>query len=104
MTNRNGPESASPALHRYFVNVRRRVPAFFWQNGIVVTAPIPSRPLERVRSGLTSKELHPEWDPLPEDLGVEPAPGEPGPIEIDLPEAIPFDEPIRDSSTRGGRR
>jgi hypothetical protein len=89
----------------YFVNVLRRVPAFYWQIGVVhVNAADPESALNDVRSGLASGELSPVWEPLPEDQGVELAPGDPGPTLIDIPEAIPLDGPVRGSSSEGDRQ
>ena len=79
-------------MERYFINVSRWVPAYYQQIGIVVVdAPDPQSALERVRSRLASGELSPQWVlPEEETIGVQIAPGEPGPILIDSG-AIPFD-------------
>jgi hypothetical protein len=82
--------------HRYFVHVSRWVPALYQQIGMVgVDAPDPQSALEQVQSGLESGKLSPQWVPPEEDtIGVQIAPGEPGPILIDS-DAIPLDEPPR---------
>ena len=106
MITRKVPTSPSSVLNRYFVNVTRTVPAIYQQIGMVVVwAADPESALERVRSGLGSGELSPEWvTPEQETIGVELAPGEPGPTIIDIPEAFPYGEPTMESGAKGGQQ